>query len=247
MPKSTVNCSQCSKPLKRWLINPNNKKPISNFFCDTTCKGQWQIEQRESLGFDKAWLENEYLTLGKSAVQIGNEVGRDAKSVWNWLSGYGIATRPRGHDTSHLSKDGKNWIGRNHSNETRKKMSDSAIADGRLPWGKGNTPYMRGRTGKDHHGWRGGLTPERQAFYASSEWVESVKSVWSRDKAICQKCGIHHNTTESRGTFHIHHIVSFMVRELRADLGNLILLCKDCHKWVHSKSNKSKLFIKDEK
>jgi thymidylate synthase (FAD) len=95
--------------------------------------------------------------------------------------------------------------------------------------------------------WKGGLTPERQALYASPEWVDAVKMVWARDNATCQKCGAHHNTAKSRGTFHIHHIVSFMVRELRADVDNLVLLCRDCHHWVHSKSNESKLFIKESK
>jgi 5-methylcytosine-specific restriction endonuclease McrA len=247
MPKSTVKCSQCSKPLNRWLINPNTKKPIANFFCDTACKGQWQIEKREALGFTKEWLEKEYVILGKSAVQIGLEVGRDAKSVWSWLSMYGIQTRPRGHDTRHLPKDGSVWVGRTHSNETKSKMSQKALEDGRVPWGKNNQHPLKNGKPEDHPNYKGGLTPERQSFYASTEWSKVVKAVWARDNAICQRCGIRHNTDTSRGTFHIHHIVSFMVRELRANLGNLVLLCKDCHRWVHGKSNKTKLFIKDEK
>jgi predicted HNH restriction endonuclease len=50
---------------------------------------------------------------------------------------------------------------------------------------------------------------------------------------------------ESRGTFHIHHVVSFMVRELRAEPDNLVLLCKKCHLFVHSRKNKTSEFIKE--
>jgi len=245
MPKKTCNCSQCGAQLKRWLVNPNTKLPIKNFFCDNKCKGQWQIEQREDLGFTKDWLIDQYITQGKDANQIGREVGRDGKSVWNWLSMYKIQTRPRGHDTSHLPKDGSVWVGRKHSEETKEKISAAAIADGRVPWGKGNEPYWRGVTGDKHPSFKGGLTPERQAVYSSREWVDAVKAVWARDNATCQGCGIHHNTAETRGTFHVHHIVSFQVKEMQTETSNLVLLCKDCHKFVHSKKNINKQFIKE--
>lgn len=245
MPKQKCSCSQCGGELKRWLINGVTKKPIKNFFCNTGCKGQWQIEQREALGFTKEWLMDQYITQGKDANQIAREIGRDGKTVWNWLSLYGIPTRPRGHDTSHLSKDGSTWKGRSHSAETKLRMSVAAIADGRVPWGKENEPYWRGKTGKDHPSFKGGLTPERQSVYSSQEWVDAVKMVWARDNATCQCCGKHHNTAESRGTFHIHHITSFQVKELRTEITNLILLCKVCHKFVHSKRNITKKFIKE--
>ena len=85
MPKSKVNCSKCGCEIERWIINPVTKKPIKNFFCDTKCKGVWQTEQRESLGFTKEWLINEYVNKGKSANQIAKEIGRDSKRVWEWM------------------------------------------------------------------------------------------------------------------------------------------------------------------
>ena len=106
MPKKLVNCAQCGAEVKRWLTNPNTKQPIKNFFCDTTCKGLWQVSQRESLGFTKEWLIDQYINQKKGANQIGREIGRDGKRVWEWLLRYDITTRPRGHDTSHLPKDG---------------------------------------------------------------------------------------------------------------------------------------------
>jgi len=247
MPKELCKCSQCGLEVKRWLVNPNTKQPIKNFFCDTKCKGQWQIEQREALGFTKDWLIDQYITQCKDANQIAREIGRNGKRVWEWIRDYGIQTRPRGHDTSHLPKDGSTFRGKNHSEETKKKLSALSIADGRVPWGKGNEPYWRGVTGADHPSFKGGLTPERQAVYSSQEWVSAVKDVWKRDNATCQCCGKHHNTAETRGTFHIHHIVSFQVKELRTEAANLVLLCKECHKFVHSKRNTAKQFIKETK
>lgn len=245
MPKQKVNCSQCGKEVMRWPINAVTKKPIKHFFCDTTCKGQWQIEQREALGFTKEWLIDQYITQGKDANQIGREIGRDGKSVWNWLSLYGIHTRPRGHITSNLVRDGSAWIGRKHSPESREKIRLASIADGRVPFLKNGEHWLKSAEKKDHPKWRGGITPDRQAVYASEEWVESVKAVWARDNAICQRCGKNHNEEKYRGQFHIHHIVSFQVKELRTDIDNLVLLCKECHKFVHSKKNIAGQFIKD--
>lgn len=247
MPKEKVTCSQCGNPdLLRWPINRVTKLPIKNFFCNNQCKGAWQIKQREDLGFNKEWLEDQYLKQGKSANMIAREIGRDGKRVWEWLESYGIPIRPRGHNyAQNLHRNGSAFRGRKHSEQTRNKLSEIAKSDGRVPWGKGNEPYWKGKTGSQHPGWKGGLTPERQAFYSTVEWSDAVKAVWKRDNATCQRCGKHHNQASVRGTFHIHHIVSFMVRELRADPSNLVLLCNKCHRWVHGKENTEKLFIKE--
>jgi len=245
MPKELVSCCKCGLEISRWKINPSTKMPIKNFFCGHKCKGQWQIEQRESLGFTKEWLIDQYITQGKDANQIAREVNRDGKSVWNWLSNYGIQTRPRGHDTSHLPKDGSNWIGRKHKEESREKIKQASLKDGRVPYLKNGGHWLKGVEKEMHPNWKGGFTPERQAFYASEEWSNSVKAIWKRDNAICQKCGVSHNTRDKRGTFHIHHIVSFMVSELRSEISNLVLLCKECHLFIHSKKNTTKEFIKE--
>lgn len=248
MPKQLCNCAQCNKELRRWPINPITKKPIKNFFCDTTCKGRWQTEQREALGFTREWLFDQYVTQGKNANLIAKEIGRNGKRVWEWLTDYGIPTRPRGGFTMpHAFQKGQvnPFKGRKHSQETKDKLRAISIADGRVPWGKGNEPYWRGVTGDKHPAFKGGLTPERQAVYSSKEWVEAVKKVWARDNAICQLCGKDHRDEVNRGTFHVHHIVSFQVKALQTKVSNLVLLCRDCHKFVHSKRNVTKKFIKE--
>lgn len=195
----------------------------------------------------KEWLQREYVDKKRTANDIAKHEGRDAKTIWSWLKKFGIPTRSRGGESSSgsFTKGHKLGVGRKHTDETKEKIRKASIEDGRVPWGKGNEPYWKGKTGEQHPSYKGGLTPERQAVYSSKEWVTAVKSVWHRDNATCQCCGKHHNTTESRGTFHIHHLVSFQVAELRTEPSNLILLCKDCHQFVHSKENTAKKFIKE--
>ena len=108
-------------------------------------------------------------------------------------------------------------------------------------WGlKGETNGMFGRKGEENPHWKGGITPKRQAFYSSLEWNMVCQKVWRRDKATCQRCEKKKTNTDE---FHIHHIISFSVEKLRLDLDNLILLCKDCHHFVHSTENKNKEFL----
>src|SRR5574340_1394118 len=90
--------------------------------------------------------------------------------------------------------------------------------------------------------WKGGLTPERQEFYATQEWKDAVKAVWKRDKCCCVICS--KNVSHKRGETAIHHIESFANKKKRAKVSNLILLCKPCHLWVHSNANKNKDYIK---
>lgn len=244
--KETVNCSYCNKKIVRLVWNYGKNRPIKQFFCNLTCKGKWQRLQREKLGFTKEWLIDQYITQGKDACEIGRDIGRDAKRVWEWLRDYGIETRGRGYAShkNHFKKGQQPRLGIKHSEETKKKLSCIAKTDGRMPFKKENGPPMKGKRGPETTNWKGGVTPLRQKVYSSIEWVDAVKTVWSRDNATCQRCGKKHNTPESRGTFHIHHIKSFMCKKTRTDPENLILLCKKCHLFVHSKENIKKEFLK---
>ena len=108
-------------------------------------------------------------------------------------------------------------------------------------WGlMGEQNGMYGRFGKDNPHWMGGISPERQAFYASHEWSDAVKQIWKRDDAKCVRGGIR-KTSDIE--MHIHHIASFSIKEMRCDLDNLILVCKKCHNWIHSKKNVEEAFL----
>lgn len=108
-------------------------------------------------------------------------------------------------------------------------------------WGStGTANPMFGKRGAASPNWMGGATAERQAFYSSREWKRACSKVWKRDKAQCQRCSV----KGADRKLHVHHIVSFAVKALRAEPSNLTLLCDKCHRWVHSKANTEKLFIK---
>ena len=82
-----------------------------------------------------------------------------------------------------------------------------------------------------------------EAFYSSRQWKEVVPKVWKRDRANCQRCGVHKG--DYGGSIHIHHVVSFAVEALRSELPNLVLLCEECHRWVHSNENINQDLIRD--
>ena len=173
-------------------------------------KGQHWREHKPY--WNKEWLVNQYIVLGKSASEIAKEQGCKTNNILYFLKKLKIPIR--------------------NTSEARKVKY----------WGQSGVDNpMWNMRGELNPMWLGGITPERQSFYQSKEWKIACSSVWKRDMATCQRCGIQKNTDMP---FHIHHIKSFKDKELRADLDNLILLCESCHHFIHSKKNIERLWIK---
>jgi hypothetical protein len=232
-------CSFCGIAYKgrvRGKVHDNCKR-----YCSMKRKSDFQ---RSAKPVTKEWLEYKYLVEKLDCTQISLMVGRDPKSVWNWLKDFGIQTRGRGYGVPPDKLKGRMGYmkGKKHSAETRAKLREAALRDGRVPWGKGNEPYWRGKTGELHPTWRGGNTPERQRFYESKEWKSLIPKVWAKYGGCCFRCGIKY--TNEMKMFHIHHYDSFTtVPDRRADIDNLMLMCYDCHKWTHSNNNTNKEFL----
>lgn len=230
-----TNCKQCGIRIERRGNRPG-------IFCGIICKAE---SQRQSIA-SKEWLYQKYIIEGLGTYEIANLVNRDPKRVYEWLKQDGIQLRTQ-HDAvvefnkreTTREKRSLKRKGVALTTEQRDKISKSRTGK-HYPKLQGAGNGMFGRTGTNSPAWKGGLTPERQALYSSLEWTKVVKDVWKRDAATCQKCGC---LKQKDITFEIHHIVSFAVKELRAELSNLVLLCRKCHKFVHSRKNVDKEFI----
>lgn len=203
-------------------------------FCTRACADEWRRRDKPS----DEWLRAKYVDERLTANDIARIVGRDPKRVWEWLRTAGVETRGRGSYNTEMfaGKPSKNK-GRKHTPETIAKMTAARRRTPREAYA-GNGQYLRERRGEKHPNWKGGHTPERQGFYSSPEWKAVARFVWGRDKSTCQNCGSKaYRTKNPHERWHVHHIVSFMNRELRAEPTNLVLLCPKCHRWVHGKNN----------
>jgi len=164
--------------------------------------------------WDRDWLDTEYTTKKRSANEIADDWNITSGAILHWLRRHGIQRR----ETSDVRAN-KHWGSAGEENP------------------------MFGKNGADNPNWQGGIAPERQAFYSSREWKSACAEVWKRDNATCQRCGLRCKK-RSHGTFHIHHIVGFADKELRANPSNLVLLCRPCHHFVHSKENVSREYLR---
>ncbi len=156
---------------------------------------------------EKNWLLEQYAKQGRSTGDIAKQFCVTEAAIMFWLR--------------------KHRIKRRSISEARKLKHWGAAGSDNPMWNK---------RGELNPRWLGGVTPERQSFYTSREWKVACSAVWKRDNATCQRCGLHRSESPDV-PFHIHHIESFAVKELRAVLSNLVLLCEICHDFVHSRRN----------
>ncbi len=190
----------------------------------------------------KADLKRLYIDEGKSCPEIARIVGRNAKRVFEWLRADGVSTRPRGSNSKvHFRSGHKINVGKPRSEATKEKLRDARIADGSAGLFKDGVHVLKGRFGERHPRFKGGLTPERQAFYYSKAWKAAFEHTWSRAGSKCERCDAAYAGVPY--SFHVHHIISFEVKKLRAEPSNLVLLCCDCHRFIHSKKNVARKFL----
>lgn len=165
--------------------------------------------------WNKEWLLEEYIAKQRTSTEIASEFGVSKNTILFWLKKHGIQARSTA--------------------ETREIKY----------WGlRGRENPMYGRLGSSSSNWRGGCTPERQAFYSSIEWANAVRVVWKRDRARCRRCGV--DGGRNSVPLHVHHIASFQIKEKRAEPENLVLVCRRCHIFIHSRKNTNAEFIEKE-
>lgn len=233
-----LTCEFCGESFTRRGTRPYR-------FCSVACRTAGQRSSRPT----NDELRDLYVERKLTANDIAVIYGKDPKTTWSWLRQAGIETRTRGSYSEQQFKPGQvsAFKGKQHTPEFRAARRAERLVDGHVPYLVNGQHYMKGpkaRVGADHPNWRGGISPERQQFYATREWKDAARAVWIRDNYTCQRCGVKPPSgglKHNRG--HVHHITSFRVRELRTELTNLILLCAECHRWVHSRKNKGRELI----
>ena len=107
--------------------------------------------------------------------------------------------------------------------------------DPKEPWNKGKGGYKMNigdrkhnpLRGSESHFWRGGITSDRASI---GVWTTKIsRKVHEKYDFTCQNCGVNKSDLEA------HHIIPVVQDENKArDFDNLITLCHDCHKHVHS-------------
>ena len=175
---------------------------------------------------DKQFLYESYWVKNMTCKEIGNVVGVNSSTISRQLRRLGIAVK-----------------------------SDSESKVGRM-------------IGEKHPNWQGGRTP-LNALLREYFTINISKRIANRDEFTCQMCGKTHTI------LHIHHITPFkeivdtiigehpdlsveknedrgllydiIVRDVRfLDENNLITLCKECHKKIHSKKTSSQASVSEE-
>ena len=88
--------------------------------------------------------------------------------------------------------------------------------------------------GKNNPNWRGGINTLHSQIRTSIEYLDWRKSVFERDKYICQCCG-----KASCADITSHHLNAFAsFPEQRMDIDNGTTLCEQCHRGFHSQYGK---------
>lgn len=189
--------------------------------------------------------------VGKLGCQdIARQIGADPTTVRNWLVAAGIPTRARGSNPAVHFKKGElsAFAGRRHTPEAIAKVRAATIRDGRVPYMRNGKHWLQGEPPQMNPRYLGGATPERQTFYRTQQWKDACRIVWQRADAHCQRCSIDWRdcARETTPTFEVHHVWSFQIRETRAEPALMVLLCRPCHLFVHSRANATREFLPQE-
>jgi hypothetical protein len=146
--------------------------------------------------WDKDWLVAEYISKGRSAMNIAIEGKCTENNILFWLKKHSIQTR-----AMHDIRKAKHW--------------GQCGADNPM-WNK---------RGELNPNWRGGVTPERQEFYMSIAWKKACSFVWKRDHNECQRCGLKSGNGVPMHIHHIKSFADTEFRAVVGNLVLLCEVC----------------------
>lgn len=193
-------------------------------------------------------LRRLYVDDARSCPDIAREIGCDPTTVRAWLTSAGVPLRPRGHNNRFQPGQPSAFRGHRHSSAALAKIEAATRARGGVPYLRQGQHWLKNAPPEENPRWLGGVTPERQAFYRTPAWKAACVTVYARADGYCERCEADSRPMRrAKGAFHIHHIVSFKLVALRAEISNLVLLCRDCHLWVHSSANVDRHFLAEDR
>jgi len=128
---------------------------------------------------------------------------------------------------SHKKKPTSYWLGKTMSAEHKKKLSEGQ--KGRTAWNKGLKGW---NAGEKNPMWKGGISPMNSRLRNTLEYKAWRKSVFERDNYTCVLCGARSKKGE-RVELNADHIKPFAYfPDSRLDIDNGRTLCVPCHKGV---------------
>ena len=195
---------------------------------------------------DKSWLENQYITLGKTVKEIANEFGYSKYVIDKWLRRFQIA-RPDS-DNTELYKD-KDWLYEQNItlNKTFVQISKETgyNVSTLKKWAKvhglpqkgtgyfnvGHKPWNKGISEKDDERVKRQANALRNFHYDKSKkgisiLKEDTTNYQKHNTNVCEICG-------STDDIEVHHIDK---NHNNNNPENLISLCSSCHTRVHNQS-----------
>lgn len=220
-----IKCDECEKKYNTYPC----KLKINKFnFCSKKCKYKSNkvkksIGVKNSIAMKKNWNNKKYRENQIKSFQ-NKEVSLETRKKLSILAKQRVQ-----NGTFNLKpKRGKDhpWYGRKHTPEAIEK---NRIAHTGIKQSE-STIKKRIKSGKEHHSWKGGITPKNKKIRNSKKYKDWRLSVFERDNYTCIICKSKSGSGKTV-VLNADHIKPFsLYPKLRFNLNNGRTLCVPCHK-----------------
>lgn len=242
-----MQCEQCGKDV--WIIP--SKLKFKNHFCDTTCKNNWLKvnvpKSKNSPIYKQVEINCDYCGVQYTVPPF--EIERSTHHFCCREHKY-LHTKEkelRVGENNHNYKGGEVklncvWCGEEFNKERKSyNVAKNKGIENTLACCKEHAYLYRRKITREKEELRlieeNGFIPRVSDYGLLLEWT---KEIFKRDNYTCTVCGA------KRGSKHGHHLHSYLAHpELRYDVNNGVLMCKDCHREFHTIYG-SKKFTKDD-
>lgn len=233
-------CPICDKTIR---IIPSRKGRVKS--CGSkTCRAQQmfnntkdRISNRIGEPVDSA-LHRLYIEERRGYRYIAKEFGVVVRIVMKLMKEFCIEPRERSEAIKTQwegNAERKRQAARSMSERLKRYYENGGTPPSQLPGvgakisaAKKENNWMKGRTGKLHHLWRGG-----KRWWRGKEWATIREVVLERDVHRCTRCGKSKddNMQACGMPLSVHHIVPYRLSHDNS-LDNLRTLCSPCHTWA---------------